>query len=70
MWDSDDDPTYLPREGQNAPGLPSEQDFWAASAEGTGRQSVLWDVEEGQWTVLIMNADATPRMSRLMCRQL
>jgi len=63
MWNSDDDPTYIPREGQKAPGLPSEQDFWAASAEGTDRQSVHWDVEEGQWTVLIMNADATPDVS-------
>jgi len=63
MWNSDDDPVYHPREGRNAPGLPSEQSFWVASAEGVGPQSVLWDIEPGQWTVLIMNADAAPDVS-------
>ena len=62
-WNSGDDPVFHPREGRNAPGLPSEQSFWVASAEGFGPQSVLWDIEPGQWTVLIMNADAAPDVS-------
>lgn len=63
LWNSDEDPVYLPRDGRNAPGLPSEQDFWVASSEGVGSQSVVWDVEPGRWTVLIMNADAAPDLS-------
>jgi hypothetical protein len=59
-WDSDDDPVHLPQEGRNEPGLPAEQDFWMTSSEGLEPQSIVWDVEPGQWTVLIMNADATP----------
>lgn len=59
-WNSNDDPVYLPREGENAPGVPAKQDFWITSSEGLDPQSIVWDVEPGQWTVLIMNADATP----------
>jgi hypothetical protein len=58
-WNSDDDPVYLSREGENAPGVPAEQDFWMTSSEGLDPQSIVWDVEPGRWTVLIMNADAT-----------
>lgn len=63
VWNSDDDPVYHPREGRSAPALPSEQSFWVASAEGVGRQSVLWNIEPGRWTVLVMNADAAPDVS-------
>jgi hypothetical protein len=63
MWDAADDPVYLHRQGGNAPGVPSEQDFWEASSEGVDSQSVVWDVEPGRWTVLIMNADAAPDVS-------
>ena len=42
------------------PAPPSEQTFWVAAAEGHGAQSVVWDLEPGQWKVVIMNADATP----------
>jgi len=44
----------------NAPlGLPSEKSIWVASAEGSGSQSLTWDLERGDWMVVIMNADAT-----------
>jgi hypothetical protein len=36
---------------------PVDQRFWAASADGTGPQTLRWDVESGHWTVVIMNAD-------------
>jgi hypothetical protein len=57
---TDHDVTYLSHEGEAAPALPSEQELWIASSEGTGSQSLVWDIEPGQWTVLIMNADASP----------
>ena len=38
---------------------PGEQDIWEASAEGPGRQVVAWDVEGGNWSVVVMNADGS-----------
>ncbi len=39
---------------------PAAQDFWVASAAGTGMQTLTWDVAAGSWTVVVMNADASP----------
>jgi hypothetical protein len=38
---------------------PGDQDFWVAQAEGTGRQAFRWDLESGQWTVVVMNGDGS-----------
>jgi hypothetical protein len=38
-------------------GLPGDADFWVASEQGTGRQTVTWDLTNGDWTVVVMNAD-------------
>jgi hypothetical protein len=38
---------------------PAEQTFWAASAVGSGERSLTWDVEEGRWTAVVMNADSS-----------
>jgi hypothetical protein len=60
---SDGEVTYRSHEGEATPALPAEQEFWVASAEGSGPQSLTWDIEPGQWTVLIMNADASPAVA-------
>jgi hypothetical protein len=39
---------------------PAEQDFWVASASGRGEQVAEWDVESGDWTVAVLNADGSP----------
>lgn len=52
--------TYRHRPGEVAPNAPRAETFWAASAVGAGTQTLTWDVEEGRWAVVIMNADATP----------
>jgi len=44
------------------PARPATQSFWAASARGTGRQEVTWDVKDGNWSVVVMNADASRRV--------
>jgi hypothetical protein len=49
---------YRRHEGGAPAGPPGEQDFWVASAEGPGSQSVTWDVERGSWSVVVMNATA------------
>jgi hypothetical protein len=38
---------------------PTAQNFWAASASGQGRQTVTWKVREGDWSVVLMNADGS-----------
>ncbi|MCW5715019.1 MAG: DUF4389 domain-containing protein [Bauldia sp.] len=54
------DVRYRDVAGQAVPALPSAQTFWAATVEGTGAQRLEWPVERGSWTVVIMNADASP----------
>jgi hypothetical protein len=39
--------------------VPAEQTFWVASTEGTGAQSLTWAVEEGTWSIVVMNADGS-----------
>ncbi|MBP3043269.1 DUF4389 domain-containing protein [Arthrobacter jiangjiafuii] len=50
---------YQDLEGTAEPAPPGQQDFWAASASGSGEQSVEWNLEEGDWTVVVMNADGS-----------
>jgi hypothetical protein len=45
--------------GGPPPGPPGEQDFWVASASGTGTQRLDWDPEQGNWLFVVMNADAS-----------
>jgi len=52
--------TYRSHDGEAQPTAPSDQELWAASAEGPGSQSLVWDIAPGQWTIVIMNADASP----------
>jgi hypothetical protein len=42
---------------------PTAQNFWAASASGQGRQTVTWKVREGDWSVVLMNADGSGGVS-------
>jgi hypothetical protein len=43
-----------------APGRPpTAQNFWAASASGPGSQTVTWKVRDGDWSVVLMNADGS-----------
>lgn len=50
--------TYRSLNGEAPAAAPSEQPFWAASDEGTATQTFTWDLEPGEWTVVVMNADA------------
>jgi len=45
--------------GGDRPALPADQDFWAASAHGSGTQTVAWDLEDGDWSIVVMNADGS-----------
>jgi hypothetical protein len=45
--------------GGGRPARPADQDFWAASAHGSGTQTVSWDLEDGDWSIVVMNADGS-----------
>jgi hypothetical protein len=62
VQDIDFDPfraTYLPVTGGAPGGPPTDQRFWAASASGVGTQTLTWKVREGDWSVVLMNADGS-----------
>jgi hypothetical protein len=49
--------TELP--GAAPSGPPTDQQFWTAQASGTGRQALSWEPADGDWTVVVMNADGS-----------
>jgi hypothetical protein len=62
VQDIDFDPfraTYQPVTGGPPEGPPTEQSFWAASASGVGTQTLTWKVRDGDWSVVLMNADGS-----------
>jgi hypothetical protein len=54
-----DDPRYAPRPGATPSGPPGAETFWVASLSGAGQQTLEWEPQDGDWTVVAMNADAS-----------
>ena len=50
---------YRPLGGDAVPAPPEEQTFWAAQATTSETTDLTWEVESGDWTVVVMNADAS-----------
>lgn len=48
--------------GDRKPADPDAQRFWTASASGSGRQTLTWDVDDGDWSIVVMNADVSRRV--------
>lgn len=44
--------------GSSVPRPPESETFWFASSEGAGRQTLEWEPEMGEWTLVIMNSNA------------
>jgi hypothetical protein len=61
--DSSGDPEYSRRPGATPPANPGSEMFWVASSSGTGEQTLDWEPEDGDWRVVVMNADATRGVS-------
>jgi hypothetical protein len=54
--------TYIQHDG-TAPTQPSTQAIWVASASGSGVQTLTWKPQRGDWTIVVMNADASNGVS-------
>ena len=54
-----DDPTYRDVTGGDRAAPPADQSIWAAQAQGSGSQVLDWDVEGGEWAIVLMNADGS-----------
>jgi hypothetical protein len=52
-------PDYSPQPGGAPSSPPGAQTFWVASTRGAGKQVLDWDVEDGDWVVVVMNADGS-----------
>jgi len=62
VTDFDSDPfvaKYRAEPGSAQPAKPASKRIWVASANGTGPQTVTWDVKHGDWSVVVMNADGS-----------
>lgn len=56
-------PRYRQIPGTNPAESPAAQPFWSASTSGTGTRELRWDLQDGSWTIVVMNADAGPGVS-------
>ena len=58
----DGDPEYRDEPGARRATPPGRETFWVASAQGPGEQALTWDMKDGDWTLVVMNADGSPRV--------
>jgi hypothetical protein len=54
------DADYTTSAGARRAAPPATQDIWEAKAQGRGAQTLTWDVADGNWSVVVMNADGSP----------
>jgi hypothetical protein len=59
-FDRDVDHSYRHEPGRRLPAAPGREPFWVASAQGRGTQTVDWRLKDGDWSVVLMNADGSP----------
>ena len=44
---------------QPPPGRPGGLQIWVASEQGSGKQTLNWEIEDGDYSVVVMNADGS-----------
>jgi hypothetical protein len=52
------EPSYEQSSGTGTPAPPAGRRFWAATSDGS--KPLDWKVEDGTWSVVLMNADGSP----------
>jgi hypothetical protein len=50
---------YTNHPGNSAPAAPTSQTFWVVSEHGSGNQTLEWELETGDWVMVLMNADGS-----------
>lgn len=45
---------------------PASQSFWVATGTGTGTQVLTWTPREGDWSVVMLNADGSPSIDSMV----
>jgi hypothetical protein len=50
---------YDDHAGNRSPAAPADSHIWAASEHGSGKQTLNWEIEDGDWSVVVMNADGS-----------
>jgi hypothetical protein len=63
IWVAPFSVSYRFEPGDRRPAPPGSVDIWAASATGTGQQSIDWSPRSGTWALVVMNADGSPGVS-------
>ncbi|MCR4405233.1 MAG: DUF4389 domain-containing protein [Candidatus Acetothermia bacterium] len=51
--------SYRQHPGGSPPAPPATQRFWEVAAQGAGPQTLRWEVEPGEWVLVLMNADGS-----------
>jgi hypothetical protein len=51
--------SYDDHRGDRSPAAPAASGIWAASQHGSGKQTLNWEIEDGDWSVVVMNADGS-----------
>jgi hypothetical protein len=50
---------YDDHAGHRRPAAPAESQIWDASQQGSGKQTLNWEIRDGDWSVVVMNADGS-----------
>jgi len=58
-FDGDFDADYDDHAGAQRPVSPTKAQIWSASEHGSGKQTLNWEIEDGDWSVVVMNADGS-----------
>ena len=45
--------------GNNRPVAPADSQIWVASEHGSGKQTLNWEIKDGSYSVVVMNADGS-----------
>jgi len=45
--------------GDRPPVAPADSHIWAASEHGSGKQTLNWEIQDGDWSIVVMNADGS-----------
>ena len=52
--------SYSDQSGRGKPAPPAGERIWTAYTQGAGPQTLEWDVRDGDWSIVVMNADGSP----------